>query len=87
MGPLGSPMPRRWNARGIEYYVARAKGAPASSSRSDVRENPGEDVPRPSVASSVVNPGHFIRTSNEMTERIHAYDAKIMLQISPGLAA
>lgn len=86
MGPLGfSDADGGWNARGIEYYVARAKGGTGLIITGvTFCENPGEDVPRPSVASSVVNPGHFIRTSNEMTERIHAYDAKIMLQISPG---
>ncbi|WNM25000.1 FAD-dependent oxidoreductase [Demequina capsici] len=86
MGPLGfSDADGGWNARGIEYYVARAKGGTGLIITGvTFCENPGEDVPRPSVASSVVNPGHFIRTSNEMTERIHAYDAKILLQISPG---
>lgn len=34
--------------------------------------------------SSTFNPIQFIRTAKEMTERIHAYQAKVFLQMSGG---
>ena len=86
MGPLGfADSDGGWNARGIEYYVARARGG-VGLIHTGVTfvENPAETVPQPSCASSVLNPGHFVRTSREMTERIHAYGAAIMLQMSAG---
>lgn len=86
MGPLGfADSDGGWNARGIEYYVARARGG-VGLIHTGVTfvENPAETVPQPSCASSVLNPGNFIRTSREMTERVHAYDARIMLQMSAG---
>lgn len=86
MGPLGfSDIAGGWNRRGIEYYVARARGGVGLIITGvTFAENPAEQVPRPSVPSSVLSPGHFIQTSRELTERVHAYDAKIMLQISAG---
>lgn len=86
MGPLGfADSDGGWNARGIEYYVARARGG-VGLIHTGVTfvENPAEFVPQPNCASSVLNPGHFVRTSREMTERVHAYDAAIMLQMSAG---
>lgn len=38
----------------------------------------------PSVPCPTHNPVHFIRTGREMTERIHAYNAKVFLQMSGG---
>jgi 2-enoate reductase len=86
MGPLGfSDIAGGWNRRGIEYYVTRARGGVGLIITGvTFAENPAERVPRPSVPSSVLSPGHFIQTSREMTERVHAYDSKIMLQISAG---
>ena len=86
MGPLGfSDESGGWNRRGIEYYVARARGGVGLIITGvTFVENPAERIPRPSVPSSVVNPGHFLRTSRELTERVHAYDTKIMLQMSAG---
>ncbi|MEU6539651.1 FAD-dependent oxidoreductase [Streptomyces sp. NPDC047000] len=86
LGPLGfADSEGGWNARGIEYYVARARGG-VGLIHTGVTfvENPAEWVPQPNCASSVLNPGHFIRSSREMTERVHAYDAAIMLQMSAG---
>ncbi len=86
MGPLGfADSEGGWNARGIEYYVARAAGG-VGLIHTGVTfvENPAEFVPQPNCASSVLNPGHFVRTSREMTERVHAYGAAIMLQMSAG---
>jgi 2-enoate reductase len=38
----------------------------------------------PNCPNSTYNPVHFIRTSREMTERIHAYGSKIFLMMSGG---
>ena len=38
----------------------------------------------PNTPNSTYNPVHFVRTSREMTERVHAYGAKIFLQMSGG---
>jgi 2-enoate reductase len=86
MGPLGfSDVAGGWNRRGVEYYVARARGGVGMIITGvTFVENPAERVPRPSVPSPVVNPGHFLATSRELTEKVHAYDTKIMLQISAG---
>lgn len=86
MGPLGFADDNgAWNRRGIEYYVARARGGVGLIITGvTFAENPAEPMPQPFVPSSVLNPGRFIQASRELTERVHAYDAKIMLQISAG---
>ena len=38
----------------------------------------------PNVPNSTYNPVQFVRTSREMTERVHAYGAKIFLMMSGG---
>ncbi|MFR2856574.1 MAG: 2-enoate reductase, partial [Hungatella sp.] len=38
----------------------------------------------PNCPNSTYNPVHFIRTSKEMTERVHAYGSKIFLMMSAG---
>ncbi len=38
----------------------------------------------PNCPNSTYNPVHFVRTSREMTERIHAYGSKVFLQMSGG---
>ena len=38
----------------------------------------------PNCPNSTYNPVHFIRTSREMTERVHAYGSKIFLMMSAG---
>lgn len=38
----------------------------------------------PNCPNSTHNPVHFVRTSREMTERIHAYGSKIFLMMSAG---
>lgn len=86
MGPLGfGDDAGGWNARGIEYYVARARGGVGLIETGvTFVENPAEPSRQPNVPSSVFNPTHFVRTSSELAERVHAYDAKIMLQMSAG---
>lgn len=86
MGPLGfSDAFGGWNARGIEYYVARARGGTGLIITGVTPvTNPAEQFPAGACPSPTLNPGVFIRTSKELTERVHAYDARIMLQLTAG---
>ena len=86
MGPLGlSDSEGGWNQRGIDYYVERAKGGTGliitGVTFSDCEV---EQQSMPNCPNSTFNPVHFVRTSKEMTERIHAYGSKAFLQMSAG---
>ena len=86
MGPLGlGDSEGGWNQRGIDYYTERAKGGTGliitGVTFSDCTV---ETQSMPNCPNSTYNPVHFIRTSREMTERVHAYDAKIFLMMSGG---
>ncbi|WAW15203.1 FAD-dependent oxidoreductase [Peptostreptococcus equinus] len=86
MGPLGlADTDGGFNQRGIDYYVERAKGGTGLiiTGVSFVDEEV-EHHGSPTCPSSTMNPLHFIRTSKEMTERIHAYGAKVFYQMSAG---
>ncbi|WP_026884027.1 FAD-dependent oxidoreductase [Clostridium akagii] len=86
MGPLGlSDSDGGFNDRGIEYYTARARGGVGLVITGVTFVD--EEVEQhgfPNVPSATFNPVQFIRTAREMTEKIHAYDAKIFLQMSAG---
>jgi 2-enoate reductase len=86
MGPLGlSDADGGFNQRGIDYYTARARGgAGLIITGVTFVDNVVEEHGMPNCPCSTNNPVHFIRTAREMTERIHAYDAKIFLQLSGG---
>lgn len=86
MGPLGlADAEGGFNQRGIDYYVERAKGGTGlivtGVTFSDCTV---ETQSMPNCPNSTYNPVHFIRTSREMTERVHAYGAKIFLMMSGG---
>lgn len=86
MGPLGlGDSEGGWNQRGIDYYVERAKGGTGliitGVTFSDQQVEPQNQS---IIPVSTHNPVHFVRTSKEMTERVHAYGAKIFLQMSGG---
>lgn len=86
MGPLGlADAQGGFNQRGIDYYTERAKGGTGliitGVTFSDCQV---EMASMPNCPNSTYNPVHFIRTSKEMTERIHAYGSKIFLQMSGG---
>ena len=86
MGPLGlSDSEGGWNQRGIDYYTERAKGGTGliitGVTFSDCKVEPQS---MPNCPNSTYNPVHFVRTSKEMTERIHAYGSKIFLMMSAG---
>lgn len=86
MGPIGlGDSVGGFNQRGIDYYVERAKGGTGLIITGVCFvDNEVEPHEMPSTPSPTVNPVHFTRTAREMTERIHAYDAKVFLQLSAG---
>lgn len=86
MGPLGlADSNGGWNQRGIDYYVERAKGGTGliitgvTFFDQVVEKQDPTTVPNP-----LYKPVNFVKTSREMTERIHAYGSKIFLQLSGG---
>ena len=86
MGPLGlADAEGGFNQRGIDYYTERAKGGTGliitGVTFSDCEV---ETQSMPNCPNSTYNPVHFIRTSKEMTERVHAYGSKIFLMMSAG---
>jgi len=86
MGPLGlGDADGGFNQRGIDYYVERAKGGTGLIITGvTFVDNKVEQHDMPNCPCSTYNPVHFIRTSREMTERIHAYNSKVFLQLSGG---
>ncbi len=86
MGPLGlGDAEGGFNQRGIEYYTARARGGTGLIITGvTFVDNVIEEHGMPSVPCSTHNSVHFVRTGRELTERIHAYDSKIFLQMSGG---
>ncbi|MBQ4307233.1 MAG: FAD-dependent oxidoreductase [Lachnospiraceae bacterium] len=86
MGPLGmGDAEGGWNQRGIDYYTRRAQGGIGliitGVTFSDCEV---ETQSMPNCPNSTYNPVQFVRTSREMTERVHAYGAKIFLMMSGG---
>lgn len=86
MGPLGlADAQGGFNQRGIDYYTERAKGGTGLIITGvTFVENEVEEHGMPNCPCSTHNPVQFVRTSKEMTERIHAYGAKVFLQMSGG---
>ena len=86
MGPLGlGDAEGGFNQRGIDYYTERAKGGTGLIITGvTFVDNEVEEHGMPNVPCPTHNPIQFIRTAREMTERIHAYNAKVFLQMSGG---
>ena len=86
MGPLGlGDAEGGFNQRGIDYYTERAKGGTGLIITGvTFVENEVEQHGMPNCPCSTYNPVQFVRTAREMTERIHAYGAKVFLQMSGG---
>ena len=86
MGPLGlADSEGGFNQRGIDYYTQRAKGGTGLIITGvTFVDNEVEEHGMPNCPCSTHNPVQFIRTGKEMTERIHAYNAKVFLQMSGG---
>lgn len=86
MGPLGlADANGGWNQRGIDYYVERAKGGTGLIITGVTFFDQIVEKQDPStVANPLYKPVNFVKTSREMTERVHAYGSKIFLQLSGG---
>lgn len=86
MGPLGlADSEGGFNQRGIDYYTERAKGGTGFIITGvTFVDNEVEEHGMPNVPCPTHNPVQFVRTGREMTERIHAYNAKVFLQMSGG---
>lgn len=86
MGPLGlADAEGGFNQRGIDYYTERAKGGTGLIVTGvTFVDNEVEEHGMPNCPCPTHNPVQFVRTAREMTERIHAYGAKIFLQMSGG---
>lgn len=86
MGPLGmADCEGAYTQRGIEYYTARARGGAGLlitgvTSVDEVIEQHS----LPNLPSATHNKIHFVRRGLEMTERVHAYGAKILQMLSVG---
>ncbi|MEI8631358.1 hypothetical protein P4S72_02960 [Vibrio sp. PP-XX7] len=67
-----------FNERGVEYYVERARGGTGLLITGvTMVENDIEKCALPSMPCPTLNPLNFTKTAKMMTERIHAYGAKI----------
>ncbi|MBW9172162.1 FAD-dependent oxidoreductase [Clostridium estertheticum] len=86
MGPLGlADSEGGFNQRGIDYYTKRAKGGTGLIITGvTFVDNEVEEHGMPNCPCSTYNPVQFVRTGKELTERIHAYNAKVFLQMSGG---
>ncbi|AZV58112.1 FAD-dependent oxidoreductase [Clostridium sp. AWRP] len=74
-----------YNQRAIDYYVERAKGGTGLIITSITKVENELDKVVPGIVPVIsINPGRFLMTSSEMTERVHAYGAKIFLQLTMG---
>ena len=74
-----------YNQRAIDYYVERAKGGAGLIITSITKVENELDKVIPGIIPIVsINPGRFLMTSAEMTERVHAYGSKIFLQLTMG---
>ncbi len=86
MGPAGLvDSDGAFTERAINYYVERAQGGVGLivTGMSFV-ENEIEKHSVASMACPTKNPMIFTRMARTLTERVHAYDAKIFLQLSAG---
>ena len=74
-----------FNARGVAFYVERARGgAGLIITGVTMVENEIEKCALPSMPCPTLNPLHFVKTGKALTERVHAYDARMFLQLSAG---
>lgn len=87
MANLGLVTPEgSWTKRAIDYYIERAKGGTGLIITGAVKvENEIEKLKMPSFPCITTNPVQFIATASELVEHVHAFGAKIFIQITLGL--
>ena len=74
-----------YNQRAVDYYVERARGGTGLLITSITKvENEIDKTVMPAFPCATINPVKFVETASEMTERVHAYGAKIFLQLTMG---
>ena len=86
MGPGGmSDENGAFNQRGTDFYVERAKGGVGLLIvGTTIIENEIEKRNLPFMPCPTLNPGAFNGSAKLLTERVHAYDAKIFIQLTAG---
>lgn len=84
MGPIGYADPHfAYNQRLQDYYVERAKGGIGLIITGVTTVNVDvEGIGSPGIPCVTKNPKAFVHNGNQMNERIHAYGAKIFLQMT-----
>jgi 2-enoate reductase len=74
-----------WTRQCADYFAARARGGVGLIITGTIfSEFSVESKAFPSYPCPTRNPTHFVRTSREMVERVHAYDTRIFPQIGAG---
>ncbi|MBE0529458.1 MAG: FAD-dependent oxidoreductase [Rhodospirillales bacterium] len=86
MGPAGlCDSDGAFTERGIDFYVERARGGVGLIiTGMNFVENEVEKHTKGAMPCPTDNPMLFIRMARTLTERVHAYNARIFLQISAG---
>ena len=84
MGPIGYADPHfAFNQRLQDYYVERAKGGIGLIITGVCTVNVDvEGIGSPGIPCVTKNPKAFVHNGNQMNDRIHAYGAKIFLQMT-----
>jgi 2-enoate reductase len=74
-----------FDQRGVDYYTERAKGGTGLIISSVCKvENTVDAVINGLLPCIDTDPVRFVLTASELTERVHAYGAKMFLQLSMG---
>jgi len=74
-----------FSQRAVQYYIERARRGTGLIITGIVKvENEIEKWPIPSIPDLSSNPAHFIQTASELTEGVHAYGARIFIQLTAG---
>ena len=89
MAPMGisglTTLEGAFSQRAIDYYLERVRGGTGLIITSLVKiENEIEKHGVLSIPCTSVNPSYFIRTASELTEGVHAYGARIFIQLTAG---
>lgn len=73
------------NKLGLDYYERRAKGGFGLIYTGSFNSDSWVDPDNPLAANPLKNPAKFIKSSTELTRRIHVFDTKIIAQVTMGL--